>query len=109
MNLSEIVKKVSLEKVFWKNDCEILHAYTGDLLSMVMKNASPDSIWITVQSHVNIVAVASMVGIKAIIVCEGINLPEDTLEKAKNEGINILRSQENAFQISGRLYELGLR
>ncbi|MCD6104969.1 MAG: iron-sulfur binding hydrogenase [Thermosipho sp. (in: Bacteria)] len=109
MNLSEIAEKASLEKVFWNNDCEILHAYTGDLLSLVMKNAKPDSIWITVQSHVNIVAVASMVGIRAIILCEGVNLPEDTLEKARIEGINILRSQEDAFRVSGRLYDLGLR
>lgn len=109
MNLSEIAEKALLEKVFWNNDYEILHAYTGDLLSLVMKNAKPDSIWITVQSHVNIIAVASMVGIRAIILCEGVNLPEDTLEKARIEGINILRSQENAFRVSGRLYDLGLR
>lgn len=109
MLLSKIVEDASLEKVFWSKDCEILHAYTGDLLSMVMKNAKPESIWITVQSHVNIIAVASMVGIKAIILCEGVNLPEDTLNKAKEEGICILRSKENAFLVSGRLYELGLR
>ncbi|MDK2886310.1 MAG: hypothetical protein PWP54_868 [Thermosipho sp. (in: thermotogales)] len=109
MLLSKIAEEALLEKVFWKEDCEILYAYTGDLLSMVMKNAKPESIWITVQSHVNIIAVASMVGIKAIILCEGVNLPEDTLNKAKEEGICILRSKENAFLVSGRLYELGLR
>ncbi|MBO8160994.1 MAG: iron-sulfur binding hydrogenase [Thermosipho sp. (in: Bacteria)] len=109
MKLSEVIEKASLEIVFTKEDCEILHAYTGDLLSLVMKNAKSDSIWITVQSHVNIIAVASMVGVKAIVLCEGLQFSDETVEKAKEEGITLLRSPDNAFLTSGKIFELGIR
>ncbi|SHH51058.1 iron-sulfur binding hydrogenase [Thermosipho atlanticus] len=109
MKLSKIIEQIPVKKVLWNSDYEISHAYTGDLLSMVMKNAKSDSIWITVQSHVNIVAVASMVGIRAIILCEGKDFSQETVEKAKDEGITLLKSNENAYTISGKLYELGLK
>ncbi|QTA38584.1 iron-sulfur binding hydrogenase [Thermosipho ferrireducens] len=109
MNLKDIVASLDAEIVFLSNDCEIIHAYTGDLLSLVMKNAKNDSIWITVQNHVNIIAVASLVGIRAIILCDDLNFPSETVEKAKSEGISLIKSRDNAFVVSGKIYQLGIR
>jgi len=108
MKLSEIIEKINAEVVYLNEDCYILHGCTGDLLSMVMKNAKSDSIWITVQNHVNIIAVASMVGIKAIVLCEGLEYSPDTIEKAKEEGISLLKSNESSFVVSGKIYSLGI-
>lgn len=108
MKLSKIKDAIDVEYVYFHDDCEILHGYTGDLLSMVMKNAKNDSIWITIQNHVNIVAVAAMVGVKAIVLCEGLEFSQEVIEKAKEEGINLLSSKENSFVVTGKIYSLGI-
>jgi serine kinase of HPr protein (carbohydrate metabolism regulator) len=61
---------------------------------------------ITIQAHKNTVAVATLVNITAIVVCNSRPLPEDMLEAAKDEGIAVLLTKENQFTVSGKLYEL---
>lgn len=83
--------------------------YACDLLSEVIAKAAPGSVWATIQTHVNIVAVAAMVGISAIVVCEGRTCEDDALEHAKKEHMTILYTKDSAYSISGKLYALGLR
>lgn len=109
MRLSEIVEKLRLKTVHLADDPEITAGYVGDLLSIVMRSAKQGSIWLTVQSHVNIVAVATLTGARAIVLCEGLDFPEDTVEKAREEGISLLSSHESSFLVAGKLYELGIR
>ncbi|KMQ50278.1 DRTGG domain-containing protein [Chitinispirillum alkaliphilum] len=79
--------------------------YTSDLLSDVMANAQEDSVLITIQAHVNTIAVASLAGIPAIIVCNSRPVPEDMIEAAQKENIAIYRSQENQYTVSHRVYQ----
>lgn len=110
MLLREIIDKCGLEVVEAETlDVEISNGYTGDLLSDVMGNAPSDSIWLTVQSHMNIVAVASIVGAKAIILCNGLTYENETIEKAKENGIALLISSENSFKTCMKLFDAGLR
>lgn len=83
--------------------------YTCDLLSEVIAKAPPGAAWATIQTHVNIVAVAAMVGISVIIVCEGRTCGDDALEHARREHLTVLYSDDSAYRISGKLYALGLR
>lgn len=78
----------------------VLDAYTGDLLSDVMGNAPSDSVLITIQAHKNTVAVASLAGIKAIVVCNGRTAPDDMAEAAKTEGIGLFATTDNQFVAS---------
>jgi hypothetical protein len=87
-------------------DAPLAGAYTSDLLSDVMANAREGGALITIQAHKNTVAVATLVNISAIIVCNSRPLPEDMLEAARDEGIAVLLTGENQFTVSGRLYEL---
>jgi predicted transcriptional regulator len=87
-------------------DAPLSGAYTSDLLSDVMANAKEGGALITIQAHKNTVAVATLVNITAILVCNSRPLPEDMLEAAKNEGIAVLLSKENQFTVSGKLYSL---
>ncbi|MCE5193473.1 MAG: iron-sulfur binding hydrogenase [Candidatus Cryosericum sp.] len=87
----------------------VTHGYTCDLLSEVIAKALPGSAWATIQTHLNVVAVASMVGISVIIVCEGRTCEPDVIERAVKEQISILYSRDSAFLVSGKLYALGLR
>ncbi|MDR2158530.1 MAG: hypothetical protein LBP23_00510 [Treponema sp.] len=87
-------------------DAELGGAYTSDLLSDVMANARDGGALITIQAHKNTVAVATLVNIAVIIVCNSRPLPEDMLEAARDEGIAVIRTKENQFTVSGRLWEL---
>jgi serine kinase of HPr protein (carbohydrate metabolism regulator) len=87
-------------------DSPLTGAYTSDLLSDVMANAKEGGALITIQAHKNTVAVATLVNITVIIVCNARPIPEDMIEAAKEEGIAILRTGDNQFTVSGRLYAL---
>lgn len=92
-----------------KGDGELKHGYTCDLLSEVMAKAETDTVWLTVQSHINVVAVAAITGINAIVLCNGHEFDEETIEKAKDEKISLFTTSLNAFEASGKLYDKGLR
>jgi serine kinase of HPr protein (carbohydrate metabolism regulator) len=87
-------------------DTELTGAYTSDLLSDVMANAKDGGALITIQAHKNTVAVATLVNISVIVVCNSRPLPEDMIEAAKDEGVAVIRTAENQFTVSGKLYAL---
>ena len=76
---------------------EIKNVYIGDLLSWVMGHAGAGNIWITIMSNINIVAVASLTGVSAIVVAEGAAISQDIIDKATEQGINILRTNDSTF------------
>lgn len=84
-------------------DKEISGVYICDLLSWVMSHANKGDVWITVHTHINIVAVAVLVEIPCIIIPEGIKVEESTINKANEEGIAILSSDKTAYQIAVEL------
>jgi hypothetical protein len=86
-------------------DSPLKGAYTSDLLSDVMANAKEGGALITIQAHKNTVAVATLVNITVVILCN--NRPiqdEEMLSAAKDEGIAVIRTRENQFTVSGKLY-----
>ncbi len=87
---------------------EIARGYAGDLLSDVIAHAEEGDVWITLQVHMNIVAVASMKDLAGIILIGGRKPNQDTAEKASEEGIPILTSDLPAFELIGRLYAAGI-
>jgi len=85
-------------------DREITSGYSSDLLSDVMANAGADGVLVTVQAHKNAIAVASLVGLAAIVVCNSRPLPADMIESARSEGVAVFRTPATAFEVSGRLW-----
>lgn len=110
MKLQEFINSCDLE-IIHANDLstEIDNGYAGDLLSDVMGHAPSASVWITVQSHMNIIAVASITGIRAIILCNGLEFEEATIEKAKQNNITLLSSKLDSFKTCQDLFRAGLR
>lgn len=106
MRLKQIADKCSLQKVVFCSDDEIETGYCGDLMSDVIANADCNSIWITIQAHKNSIAVALIKDIKAIVFANNVEINQDLIEKAKEEKINLLRSEKNSFYISGMIYQL---
>ena len=83
-----------------EHDAVVSQAYTSDLLSDVMGNAPEDSVLITVQGHKNTVAVASLAGMKAIILCNNRSAPDEMLDAAAQEGIAVYSTRDSQFTAS---------
>ncbi len=111
MILEEVIDNLMLEEVTGSVNSikTISGAYTSDLLSDVIANAKKDNIWVTLQTHLNIIAVARLKEIAAIIIVLNKEIDKDTIDKAKEEKIVVLKTNLNAYQVSGKLYEMGLR
>jgi predicted transcriptional regulator len=108
MKLSDLVSELEAQVQCCENslDREVSWCYCSDLLSDVMANASKDCIWITIQTHPNIVAVATLVGMSAILISRGAMPDAETLNKATKENIPVLTTALPTFEAAGRLYKL---
>ncbi len=89
-------------------DREIRGGYCGDLLSDVMAKAPPGCLWLTVQGHLNIVAVALLREMAGIVITSGREPDPDTVRRAEEEGIPLFTSPASAFTLAGRLWEMGV-
>ena len=88
---------------------EVEGGYVSDLLSDVIAHGQKGTIWVTLQVHQNIVAVAVLKELAGIVIIGGKEPAAETLKKAQNEEVAILSTQLSAFEVAGRLYALGLR
>ena len=101
--MADIVGAEIVQGVF--EDVELAGGYTSDLLSDVMAHAKTGEALITIQAHKNTVAVASLIGAPAIVVCNGRPVPEDMVAAARDEGVAIVRTDLNQYEVSGRLWK----
>ena len=108
MKVKDIVDKLELSVLGGSAGLqnEITGAYTCDLLSDVMGNIEDGNVWITLQTHKNVMAVASLRDSSAIILVRGYQPEADMLEKANEEGLPVLSTKMGAFEVSGKLYQL---
>jgi predicted transcriptional regulator len=88
---------------------EVTGGYASDLLSDVMANARDGDLWVTLQKHANIVAVAHLKGLAGIVLVHGRQPDADTAARAAEERIPIVSTPLGAFDVAGVLYGLGLR
>jgi len=111
MTIRQITEALSLDVLCSKEnvDREIEGGYASDMLSCVMAGAQKGNIWITLLTHLNVIAVAVLLEIPAIIVSEHAPVEPPVLQKAEDEGIVILHSQEDTYTVVGKLYELGVK
>lgn len=106
MKVCELAEKLKLSVLVSGGDSEISGCYIGDLLSLVMSRAQEGEVWLTVQTNVNIIAVAVLTEIACIIVTEGMDVPEETLRKAEEQGIPLFQSTRTSYELACALSEL---
>ena len=108
MNLQDLVKELDMKVMSGDEflDRDVTGGYTSDLLSDVMAKASEGNVWITIQTHQNVVAVASLLGLSAVIMSNGMQPDNSTLEKAKKGEVPILTSEWPSFQLSAKIFNL---
>ena len=112
MNLDQIIHDLDLTVLTEPKDFSQMvpsAGYTSDLLSCVMAGAAHSGIWVTLQAHANIIAVAALLELDAVVVTEGAAPDKVTIAKANEEGITLLSTPKPTFYVVGKLWELGLR
>jgi predicted transcriptional regulator len=111
MTLQELVEVLGLEELTPSGgaDVEITRGYASDLLSDVLANAPQGGILVTLQVHLNVIAVASHAGLRAVIFSCGRRPENDVIERAADEKLALYGSKADTFELAGRLYQLGLR
>jgi len=108
MKVTEIVHKLDLT-VFSGHEGlgrEVTGGYTSDLLSDVMGHSKAGDIWITIQTHRNVLAIASLRELAAVIITNGEKPGDDTLSQSNEDGVPVLGTSMTSFALSGKLYNL---
>ena len=110
MTVSELKTLIQAESLTPEvtEDREITCGYTCDLLSWVMAHGDEGMAWVTVQTHLNVIAVAVLSDMACVVLPEGIRMEEESLQKARDEGMAVLASPLTAYEICGRLAAAGV-
>lgn len=108
MKVSDLVDQLGLKVYAGESGLnrEITGGYVSDLLSDVMGNAEEGQVWITLQTHQNVMAIASLKELAAVIIVKGFVPDDDTIRHGNNEEIPLLGTDLSTFEISGQLYRL---
>ncbi|MDF2676433.1 MAG: serine kinase [Bacillota bacterium] len=110
MNAKDFAEKLNLDiLVKNENELNIEGVYIGDLLSIVMSKAKKNYTWITIQTHMNIMAVAELLDLSCIIVVEDMEVEEDALIKADELNITVFKTKESAYEVACKLCKLGIK
>lgn len=104
LDLKLLTKDVSEDALY----VEVEGGYASDLLSNAMGQGQTGMVWVTMQGHQNVAAVASLIGFAAVIVAGDGPVAEDTLHKANLNDVVVAATEEPAFEVIGKLYELGV-
>ncbi|AOY78374.1 AraC family transcriptional regulator [Clostridium formicaceticum] len=107
MTVEKLIEKLELEAVGGQKGItkEVKGAYIGDLLSWVMAHIGSGDAWITIQTNINVIAVAALGEASCIIVAEDAEIEESTKIKADEEGIPLLRSSLSAYELAIQIYQ----
>lgn len=108
MKVKELVSALDLTVLSGEQglDRDIDGCYVSDLLSDVMGNAEMGNIWITLQTHKNVMAIASLKELACVILVKGQSASDETLEQSNEEGIPFLSTKMQTFETAGKVYDL---
>ncbi len=111
MKITDLIHELNLKAVSGTAglENEVTGGYVSDLLSDVIGNGREGNVWITLQAHHNVVAVASLKDLAAIIIARGIQPDEETIRKSNQENIPVLSADEDTFTVAGKLYNMILK
>ena len=104
--LMQAVNAVNHTPALDTEQISITGGYVCDMLSDVMGSAKPGQIWITIMKHMNVIAVASMTGVPAILFAKGTTPDPAVTDKALEEGVCLLTSDLDTFTLAGKVFEL---
>ncbi len=112
MNLQDIIQNLGLKVLTAPANFSAVRptgGYAADLLSCVMAGAKSGNLWVTLQAHINIVAIASLTETCAVIITDNTQPAPEVIAKADEQGVVLLGTPEPTYKVVGKLWELGIR
>lgn len=109
MKLEEVIEKANLKVLTHVETREVNGVFISDMLSDVMTGAEAGNLWLTVQTHTNIVSAANLVDLAAVVITSGKELPQATVDLANRYHVIILSTPLKAFELAAKLMEIGLK
>ncbi|MBQ6725170.1 MAG: serine kinase [Bacteroidales bacterium] len=108
MKVKELVEKLNLTVISGEKglDREIDGCYVSDLLSDVMGNADMGNVWVTLQTHKNVMAIASLKELACVVFVKNLNPAEETIEQSNEEDIPLLSTSMQTYEVVGKIYNL---
>ena len=106
MTFPELTAKINGTVIVDNPNATINAAYTSDLLSDVMGHCGDETVLITIQNHLNAIAVCTLAGIEAIVLCHNRPAPDDMKAAAEREGVGLIITPLSQFAASVALSEL---
>ncbi|MEA4911503.1 MAG: DRTGG domain-containing protein [Oscillospiraceae bacterium] len=109
MTVSEAAQTLSLKSLCVPCPArEISGAYAGDLLSWVMGRARENNVWVTIMTNQSILAVATLIDLSCVIICDGSEIGDDVLALARDKQVNLLWTEKSSYDVCGALSRLGI-
>ena len=111
MKVRELIEKIGATAITGEVglDNEVQSGYCCDLLSWVMAHGDAGMAWVTVQTHMNVIAVATLHEMSCVIIPEGAQMDKEVSDKAAEEGIAVLCTEKPAYEICGLMYACGVK
>jgi len=111
MLLKDVVERIGLQILSGADSLqmEVTQAYISDILSDVMAKSKKGTLWITNQTHMNVIAIVFFKSLSGVIFPEGLVPDDEVLVKAKEKNIAVFSSVLSAFDLAGKIYDLGIR
>jgi hypothetical protein len=112
MNLQQIIDQINLTVLTEPREfagIPTVGGYSSDLLSCVMAGAKKGHVWTTLQAHLNIVAVAALTEVAAVIITENAQPDSASIAKANQQGVILLSTSQSTYEVNGKLWEMGIR
>ena len=112
MNLQQIIDQLTLTVLTEPRDFASMTptgGYSSDLLSCVMAGAKKGHLWVTLQAHLNIVAVAALNEVTAVIITENAQPDAASVARANEQGVILLSTPQTTYEINGKLWQLGVQ
>lgn len=112
MNLQQIIDQLNLTVLTEPRNFATITpsgGYSSDLLSCVMAGAKKGHVWVTLQAHLNIVAVAALNELTAIIITENAQPDAASIAKANQQDVILLSTSQSTYEVNGKLWEMGVR
>lgn len=108
MKVSELAQQLGCKIICGDTQREVNGCYIGDLLSLAMSRVQKDNVWITIQTNINVAAVATLTEAGCVLLCDGFQPDAAMLKKAELEEIAVLGSEKTAYELAGALTGLGI-
>ena len=108
MNTQEVIEQIGLKPLSKFEHREVDGVIISDMISDAMTVAKSGNLWITIQTHRSIIPAAHLVDVSAVVIANGKEVPQETVDLASKHNVAILATELSTFELAGKLHELGL-